>query len=57
MDIKRINVAVKVKVAYDRLVGSGRRSQKMDKLATDLIRLIDGMDSTEWNEYQRRIKW
>ena len=57
MDIKRINAAVKVKLAYDRLVGSGKKNQRRDKLATDLIRLIDGMDGAEWNEYQRRIKW
>ena len=56
MDIKRINAAVRVKIAYDRLCGTGKPSKKRDQLAKDLRRLTDSLTMTEYNQYIARIK-
>lgn len=49
MDVKRVNAAVKIKIALDRRGNN-------NKLWNDLSRLIKGMTNEEYNEYVKRIR-
>ena len=50
MDTKRVNAAVKIKIALI------RQELKHIKLGKDLLRLVHGMTNEEYNEYHRRIQ-
>ena len=49
MDMKRINAAVKIRIALDKAV------KKRMRLSVDLQRLVAGMCGAEYDEYLKRI--
>ena len=56
MDINRVNISVKIKIAYDRLCGDGKPNIRRSNLGSDLSRLVKSMTTEEYNEYIKRIR-
>lgn len=50
MDTERINAAVKIRIALDRL------KQKEARLKADLLRLTDRLNFEDYTEYTKRVQ-